>query len=179
MIAPYVEIIKDANGDLLDDTVVVSVLTCAAPMISHGKEGMSESEYEDMVYNRIMGMLKCVAYLGYRHLVLGAWGCGAFGNDAHVISDLFYKALKEMNYNKLREKDLFRRIDFAVLDRTQDQYNFKEFNRNFAFDNFYRDEDQQEMDEAMKRIREKSRSSVNTVREESQSMSWTVSLGRL
>ncbi|MDD6700710.1 TIGR02452 family protein [Mogibacterium kristiansenii] len=155
MIAPYVEIIKDANGDLLDDTVVVSVLTCAAPMISHGKEGMSESEYEDMVYNRIMGMLKCVAYLGYRHLVLGAWGCGAFGNDAHVISDLFYKALKEMNYNKLREKDLFRRIDFAVLDRTQDQYNFKEFNRNFAFDNFYRDEDQQEMDEAMKRIREK------------------------
>ncbi|MEI3218786.1 MAG: hypothetical protein V8S08_03085 [Lachnoclostridium sp.] len=36
MIAPYVEIIKDANGDLLDDTVVVSVLTCAAPMISHG-----------------------------------------------------------------------------------------------------------------------------------------------
>lgn len=110
MITPYVEIIKDANGDLLDDTVVVSVLTCAAPMISHGKEGMSESEYEDMVYNRIMGMLKCVAYLGYRHLVLGAWGCGAFGNDAHVISDLFYKALKEMNYNKLREKDLFRRI---------------------------------------------------------------------
>lgn len=155
MIAPYVEIIKDANGDLLDDTVVVSVLTCAAPMISHGKEGMSESEYEDMVYNRIMGMLKCVAYLGYRHLVLGAWGCGAFGNDAHVISNLFYKALKEMNYNKLREKDLFRRIDFAVLDRTQDQYNFKEFYRNFAFDNFYRDEDQQEMDEAMKRIREK------------------------
>lgn len=179
MIAPYVEIIKDANGDLLDDTVVVSVLTCAAPMISHGKEGMSESEYEDMVYNRIMGMLKCVAYLGYRHLVLGAWGCGVFGNDAHVISDLFYKALKEMNYNKLREKDLFRRIDFAVLDRTQDQYNFKEFYRNFAFDNFYRDEDQQEMDEAMKRIREKSRSSVNTVREESQNMSWTVSLGRL
>lgn len=155
MIAPYVEIIKDANGDLLDDTVVVSVLTCAAPMIAHGKEGMSESEYEDMVYNRIMGMLKCVAYLGYRHLVLGAWGCGAFGNDAHVISNLFYKALKEMNYNKLREKDLFRRIDFAVLDRTQDQYNFKEFYRNFAFDNFSRDEDQQEMDEAMKRIREK------------------------
>ena len=99
-------------------------------------------------------MLKCSAHLGYRHLVLGAWGCGAFGNDAHVISDLFYKALKELNYNRLREKDLFRRIDFAVLDRTQDQYNFKEFYRNFAFDNFYRDEDQQEIDEAMKRIRE-------------------------
>ena len=84
-----------------------------------------------------------------------------------------------MNYNKLRREGPVPQVDFAVLDRTQDQYNFKEFYRNFAFDNFYRDEDQQEMDEAMKRIREKSRSSVNTVREESQSMSWTVSLGRL
>ena len=42
-----------------------------------------------MVYNRIVGMLKCAAYFGYKNLVLGAWGCGAFGNDAHVMSDLF------------------------------------------------------------------------------------------
>ncbi len=107
-----------------------------------------------MFYHRIMGMLKCVAYLGYKNLVLGAWGCGAFGNDAHVVSDLFYKALKNIEYNRLREKDLFRRIDFAVLDRTADQYNFKEFYRNFSFENFYRDENQKEIDEALGRIRE-------------------------
>ena len=153
MITPHVEIIRDENGVLLDDTVVVSVLTCAAPMITYGKEGMTEEEFEDMVYNRIDGMLKCSAYFGYRHLVLGAWVCGAFGNDAHVISDLFYRALKDLKYNKLREKDLFRRIDFAVLDRTQEQYNFKEFYRNFSFDNFFRDEKQQAIDEAMERIR--------------------------
>lgn len=141
MITPQVEIIKDENGELLDETVVVSVLTCAAPMVSRGKEGVSESEYEEMVYNRIMGMLKCVAYPGYKNLVLGAWGCGAFGNDACVISGLFYKALKEINYNRHTEKDLFCRIDFAVLDRTDVQYNFKEFYRNFSFGNFFRDED--------------------------------------
>lgn len=143
MITPYVEIIKDENGELLDETVIVSVLTCAAPMISHGKEGLSEAEYERLVYNRIMGMLKCAAYLGYKHLVLGTWGCGAFGNDARVMSDLFCRALKELNYNRHGEKDLFCRIDFAVLDRTVDQYNFKEFYRNFSFDNFFRNEDQQ------------------------------------
>ncbi len=154
MISPNVEIIRDENGNLLDETVVVSVLTCAAPMVTYGREGMTEAEYEDMVYNRIVGMLKCSAYFGYRHLVLGAWGCGAFGNDAHVFSDLFYRALKELKYNNLREKDLFRRIDFAVLDRTPDQYNFKEFYRNFSFENFYRDEKQQAINEAMKRIRE-------------------------
>ena len=155
MITPLVEIIKDENGELLDETVVVSVLTCAAPMVSRGREGMSEAEYEEMVYHRIMGMLKCTAYLGYRILILGAWGCGAFGNDARVISDLFYKALKEINYNNHREKDLFRRIDFAVLDRTENQYNFKEFYRNFSFDNFFRDENRQAIEEAMERIREK------------------------
>ena len=131
---PEVEIIRDEDGSLLDETVIVAVLTCAAPMVRQGKEGMSEEAYQGMVYNRIMGMLKCAAYFGYENLVLGAWGCGAFRNDAHVISDLFYKALKEMEYNGLREKDFFRRIEFAVLDRTAGQYNFKEFHRNFASD---------------------------------------------
>lgn len=137
MITPQVEIIRDEKGELLDETVIVSVLTCAAPMITYGKEGMTEQEYEAMFYNRIMGMLKCVAYLGYKNLVLGAWGCGAFGNDAHLISDLFYKALKEIDYNGRVEKDLFRNIDFAVLDRTPDLYNFKEFYRNFSSESAY------------------------------------------
>lgn len=154
MFTPEVEIIRDEDGKLLEETVIVAVLTCAAPMITQGREGMSEDEYQDMVYNRIMGMLKCSAYFGYRNLVLGAWGCGAFGNDAHVISDLFYRALKEMEFNGLREKDLFRRIDFAVLDRTDEQYTFKEFYRNFSFENFYKDEIQKEIDAALRNIRE-------------------------
>lgn len=154
MITPQVEIFRDENGELLDETVVVSVVTCAAPMMSYGKEGMSDDEYEKMMYDRITGLLKCVAYFGYKNLVLGAWGCGAFGNDAAIISDLFYNALKNLDYNGRGQKDLFRRIDFAVLDRTKEQYNFKEFCRNFTYENFYRDEKQQAIDEAMKRIRE-------------------------
>ena len=134
MITPQVEIIKDENGELLDDTVIVSVLTCAAPNISHGMEGMREQAYQDMVCNRIMGMLKCAAFFGYQHLVLGAWGCGAFGNDAHLIAGLFDKALKASDDNGHGEKALFRRIDFAVLDRTPEQYNYKSFSRYFSPD---------------------------------------------
>ena len=40
ILTPNVEIIKDENGELLDETVVVSVMTCAAPMITHGKGGL-------------------------------------------------------------------------------------------------------------------------------------------
>ncbi len=131
MLTPNVEIIKEENGVLLDDTVVVSVLTCAAPKISGGKEGMIEAEYRQLVYNRIFGMLKAAAFFGYRHLILGAWGCGAYGNDASVISDLFRRALNELDYNGFKENNLFSRIDFAVLDRTPTQFNYKQFKRNF------------------------------------------------
>lgn len=153
ILTPNVEIIKDDNGELLDESVVVSVMTCAAPMITQGKEGLSEERYQGMVYDRICGMLKCAAYWGYQAIVLGAFGCGAFGNDARVVSDLFYKALKEFNYDGMRAKDFFRRIEFAVLDKTQDKYNYNEFSRNF--EHFYRDEDNAEIERAEKINKEK------------------------
>ena len=154
IINPQVEIIKDENGNLLPDTAVVAVMTCAAPRFRNGMEGISQSEYESLMYQRITGMLKTAAYLGYRHLVLGAFGCGAFHNDARVVSDLFYKALKEFDYDGMKEKDMFRRIDFAVMDHSADQYNFKEFSRNFS--NFYRDEDQAEIDRASEKKKDNS-----------------------
>ena len=144
IITPKVEIIKDENGDLLEDSVIAAVMTCASPCLSNGMEGLSQEQYEELVYNRIVGMLHCAAYTGYKNLVLGAFGCGAFGNDARLVSDLFYKALKQFDFDGMKEKDMFRRIDFAVLSRGAEQYNFKEFFRNFGDNNFYREEDNAE-----------------------------------
>ena len=53
IISPTVEIIKDANGELLNDTVVVAVMTCAAPMILDGLEGLTQKQYESLLYNRV------------------------------------------------------------------------------------------------------------------------------
>ena len=145
ILTPNVEIIRDINGELLDESMIVSVMTCAAPMLAQGMERINDEQYKELFYNRICGMLKCAAYWGYQVLVLGAFGCGAFGNDAKVVSDLFYKALKEFDYDGMKVEDFFRRIDFAVLDRTPGQYNFNEFNRNF--EHFYRDEDSAEIDQ--------------------------------
>ncbi len=153
MIHPQVEIFRDENGQLLPETVIVAVMTCAAPMITHGLEGMTQEQYETLFYDRITGMLKVAAYLGYTHLILGAFGCGAFGNDARIVSDLFYKALKEFRFDGMLESDMFRRIDFAVLCRSEQQYNFREFSRNFS--HFYRDEDQEDTERALRKIKEK------------------------
>ena len=153
IIHPHVEIIKDENGDLLDESITVAVMTCAAPMITKGAAEMPRQEYEAMFFRRISGMLKLAACRGYRHLVLGAFGCGAFGNDARLVSDLFYRALKEFDLDGMKEKDMFRRIAFAVLDRSAAQYNYKEFARNF--DRFYRDEDQTDTDRALAEMKKR------------------------
>ena len=150
IISPKVAIVKDENAKKLEKPVTVAVMTCAAPYIKEGLEGLTKEQYQSMLYHRIMHMLILAAYLKYKVLVLGAWGCGAFGNDASLISDLFYKALKEIEFHGMKESLLFKRIDFAVLDRSPQQYNYKQFLRNFA--HFYRDEDKKEYDEAMQRI---------------------------
>ncbi len=138
ILSPEVMIIRDENGDLLDEPVTVAVMTCAAPMVTRGKQGLTEDAYQQLFYNRICGMLKLAAYYGYRVLVLGAFGCGAFGNDARVVSDLFYRALKDFKFDEMPLSSFFDRIDFAVLDSSPEQYNYKEFMRNFS--DFYRDE---------------------------------------
>ena len=153
VIDPQVEILKDEKGELLPETVIVAVMTCAAPDLREGMEGLTREELEALIYRRITGMLKTAAYLGYRYLVLGAFGCGAFKNDARVVSDLFYKALRDLDFDGMRENDLFTRIDFAVMDHSAEQRNFREFSRNFA--HFYREADKEMEDRALAEMKEK------------------------
>lgn len=122
IISPCVEIIKDPDGTLLDKPVVVSVMTCAAPMIAGGLEGLSEEAYRDLLKHRIMTMLAAAAGKGYQTLVLGAWGCGAFANDAAVVAQIFLEALRQIHY-----RHVFEHVDFAVLDRSPSRYNFNTF----------------------------------------------------
>lgn len=131
IITPQVEIIRDERGELLQETAVVAVMTCAAPILRYGMQGLREEEYERLMYGRIEGMLKTAAFHGYRRLVLGAFGCGAFRNDARVVSGIFYRVLREFSYDGLKERDCFDRIDFAVLSRSEEQYNYRQFRSRF------------------------------------------------
>ena len=137
MITPEVEVFKDENGFPLKESFEVSVMTCAAPNIRRGLCGMSEEAYEAMLTGRIRGMLMTAAHEGYRNLILGAFGCGAFGNDARIVAGLFHKVLKEFNYNGFQENDCFDHIDFAVLSHSPQKYNFNCFFN--TFHDFYQD----------------------------------------
>ncbi len=126
MITPDVAVVRDAKGELLEAPYYLSVMSCSAPMVRMGFEGKTEEEYHALLLNRIEGMLRCAASLGYRNLILGAFGCGAFGNDAALVSDTFYRALTGPAGRG------FYHADFAVLCTPGKEYNYQEFCRNFG-----------------------------------------------
>jgi uncharacterized protein (TIGR02452 family) len=64
---------------------------------------------------RILKVLSIGVKHGHDSIVLGAWGCGAFGNDGHEIAALFRKAL-EQNF-----KGAYRQVIFAIVDWSRER----------------------------------------------------------
>ena len=124
IITPRVEILRDDENNLLEESVVVAVMTCAAPNIRDGLADKTQEEYEALIYDRILRMLVVAASRGYNNLVLGAWGCGVFGNDPKTMSDLFKKAARETD-------GLFETMEFAIIRNDEKPENYNEFSRNF------------------------------------------------
>lgn len=141
LLSPNVEVFRDENDKLLDASFVVSVLSCAAPHIRTGTRPPAE-ELERLLYNRILGILHVAAVYGYRYMVLGAWGCGAFGNDAGQVARLFKRALKDFRRGGCGHTCYFRGIEFAVLDHSASQYNFNCFDQ--MCEHFYDEENAKE-----------------------------------
>ena len=79
----------------------IDVITCPAPC------GGNTRNLANLIEERIEGIIKSAIYHQAEVLVLGAWGCGAFGQDAEVMGELFGKVLTK--YSRF-----FRIIDFAI-----------------------------------------------------------------
>ncbi len=124
IISPKVAVFRDGEKNLLDKPFEVAVMTCSAPNLRFGKGGKSDEEYEELLYGRIEGMLRCAATAGYENLVLGAFGCGVFKNDAAFVAGCFNRALNAVGGIK--------RADFAVLCTPGKERNFNEFNEYFG-----------------------------------------------
>lgn len=115
--SPNVYIIKDENYHDIAP-VKVSVVTMSAPINGYG---MNMSTIFDQ---RIYKLLCLAEKLKHRNLVLGAWGCGAFGNDAEIVAELFRKNLEKF--------DSFEQIVFAVRRvKGIDENNYRAFEEVF------------------------------------------------
>ncbi len=76
--SPAVPVFRDESGALLDEPYRVSFITSPAPNRGALPPG---TDVSGVLRRRAWKVLALAAAEGYERLVLGAWGCGVFGND--------------------------------------------------------------------------------------------------
>lgn len=115
--SPGVPVFRDDRGALLDAWYTVGFLTSAAPNAGViAQRGMDTSRLPEALASRAERVLEVAVAHGYRHLVLGAWGCGVFRNDPAAVAEAFRAHLVAPG----RFAGRFERVVFAVLDRRTD-----------------------------------------------------------
>lgn len=107
--SPNVPIFRTDDGTALDEHWPLSFISCAAP-VAHR---MDRKIAADLLTARINRVLSIASSYGYEALVLGAWGCGAFGNDPTETAESFRDEL-EINF-----ANAFSEIVFAITDWSQ------------------------------------------------------------
>lgn len=104
--SPDVPVFRTDNGKALDRPWLLSFLTCAAPYAP----AIGQPQAGDLLQQRIRRVLAIAHAFGYTTLVLGAWGCGAFGNDPRRTALDFRQAL-ERDF-----RGAFAEVIFAITD---------------------------------------------------------------
>jgi len=112
--SPDVPVFRSDDGSFLDEPYTVGIITCPAVNANKVEFGR-KNEIGPAMWQRILKVLSVGVKHAHDSIVLGAWGCGAFGNDGHEIAQLFYQAL-EQNF-----KGVYRQAVFAIVDWSRDR----------------------------------------------------------
>lgn len=104
-----------------------NVITCAAP----NKTAAQKYQHvkDDVMLTVMKARIDFLLNIAYQNdceiLILGAFGCGVFGNDATEVATIFYELLHE------KYEGCFKHIHFAVPIGTKDE-NFQKFKKVFS-----------------------------------------------
>jgi len=123
MLSPDVPVFRGDEPEeaLLESAWTTSFLTAAAP---NRKAIFFDTERIRPAFAaRIHKVLAIAVSENFDAVVLGAWGCGAFGNDPHDIAPLFADALNG------EFRGAFAHVAFAVLDASDDERMVEPFRR--------------------------------------------------
>lgn len=114
--SPNVPFFRDHNNQLIEP-FLLSIISCPAPNLS-----AMETEPKNITIiltERIIKILKVASFHNHKNIILGAWGCGAFGNDPKLIATIFAGAIKAISS--------FEHVCFAVYDNKEDQPTYNTF----------------------------------------------------
>lgn len=131
--SPKVSFFRDEHLALLDAPFDANIITVPAPNVGaiHRKLLLENKTYEKMAEHVTFTLIRRIDYLlhvaadnGQRRLVLGAWGCGVFGNDPLEVASSFRMVIPEFLGD-------FDEIVFAIYDTSDAQHVLKTFYRVF------------------------------------------------
>lgn len=124
--SPEVPFFRLRSESRLDRAYEASVITAAAPNATKARRAglVTPAELEAIFRRRTGKLLALAEARGQRTLVLGAWGCGVFGNDPVMAADSFASWLEAPRF-----AESFGRVVFAVFDPRPERPSYEAFAR--------------------------------------------------
>jgi len=106
----------------------VDVITCAAPYVDEQKKKpVSADKLTQVLEDRIRNILEAAIANGVDHLILGAFGCGAFHNPPEMVAKVFKALLIDSGYALF-----FRNVVFAIKKSDEPNGNLDAFRSVFC-----------------------------------------------
>lgn len=106
----------------------VNVISSAAYNLTE-RDAPDEELYTVGTILKIVNQLRTAKAHGQRHLVLGAFGCGAFHNSPQFIAEIYHSAISEYEF-----QGCFDSISFSIMTaRDATKENYQAFSQTFAF----------------------------------------------
>jgi uncharacterized protein (TIGR02452 family) len=126
--SPDVPVFRTDEGALLEQPFLCSFITAPAvnAKVVLERNPSARAAIREAMRERVRKVLGIAAMHGHEALVLGAWGCGVFGNDCREIAELFHEALTQPF------RGTFARIEFAILDWSEEERFIGPFRTVFA-----------------------------------------------
>lgn len=113
--------VKDFNYQEMT-SIKADVITIPAINLNSKSEDKSGlGDYESEYLDRMFYMINSALINGCDNIILGAWGCGVFGNDPKIISELFKETLlgsedRHTDWIPSSLCKMFNNVVFAVIN---------------------------------------------------------------
>lgn len=86
---------------IFEDKYKCDIITCAAPNIGFKYSRVTPEENRRALISRINFVLNIAAENNVDILILGAFGCGVFGQNPYQVADIFKERLKKHNFKEV------------------------------------------------------------------------------
>lgn len=106
--SPDVPFFRNDDHVLLEQPYNLSIISSPAPNLNGTMPAGWQALLKGIINERALKILDIAALHGHKNIILGAWGCGAFGNDPVMVATIVKETLKRF--------DCFEHIAFPVYD---------------------------------------------------------------